>query len=369
MDILAPLYFPDSLIDRSTSLSLAALFNHLRILRPVAETDPASGSCNDPGMDADFCQVQIPCPLQEDEQQGFQQMIKEIRTQGDGFITQLKMMTIASMTAPGKRDESSQSILSALFPASGKTRETDEQNLRLELWQARLILKLAEIVDMADSQLAEQLGSLEGFESDMLQQLQGETGGAAPSAMPPRRPTVTAGMENRFRAWKTLFKYGKIDDSPVWVSVRPDGADILFRIHEKQFGHQPFPLMELPLPTPKRANPEEFARKLPLFRQETRQFRQQLTSFLTRILDQKVQDPLLPPVLPDGGPDLHHWQEAIDHIFPEEQFGRDRLSLNLFPGTSFGTLFNKKNGTPSPCNNGILALVLPVSDDSLPPSM
>lgn len=364
MNTLSPLYFPDSVIDTSIRLSLASCFHRVQLLKPVEETDtPPSPQIIDPFTENDFCQVHIPCPLAEEDRNGFLHMIKDIRTQGDAFVNQLKMMTIASMSSSRQQNESSRSILSALFPSRGNELPKEDETIALELWQARLVLKLAEIIDEEELSLTEQLGSIDELGSEMLTQLRGnrDTDSADPLMTEPveshgqPNPATTG---NRMKAWTTLYRYWDSIDIPVWVSARQEAADILFEKYEKMCGTQPLQFLQIALPIAGRTNKGDFGDRIILFRKETEFLRAQTADLFSQLLKREIRDHLMiSDRMPDTSSLNQQWLETINHHFPEKEYGRAVLTSHLLSGIPFGKLIDKKRGSQSPFGNAILSVI------------
>lgn len=369
MNILSPLYFPDSTINTSIRLSLATCFHETQLLKPVTEaSQQLSSQSNDCVMENSFCQVHIPCPLPEGEQKGFLRLVQDIRTQGSTFVDQLKMMTLADMSSPGRLEqESSRKILSALFPQGNSGQEEKDRKTALELWQARLILKLAEIIDEEETLVAKQMGSINDLETRMLKNLQGTSDISADDHLifpnphqSPQQPQAEA-IRKRLKAWSTLYRYWDSQDQSLWVTTSHEAADILLEKYERIQGRQADQFLSLSLPISDRKDEKsirDFHERIKLFQTDAAQLRTQFTNLFIHALNTKA-DNHHPTAAPsqDSETIKEQWREHLARHFPEHLYSRASLTSYLLNNITFGKIVDKKRGLPSPFNNAILSVI------------
>jgi len=320
----------------------------------------------DPFTEMSFCQAHSPCPMTEEDKNGFLHLIKDIQTRGDTFVSQLKMTTLASMSSP-RRQESSGTILSALFPSPKKKLAREDEKTRLDLWQARLILKLAEILDKEEVNLSRQFSSINSLEAEMLQHLRGDrdTDSNDPlltrSTQTHNQPNAAI-TGNRMKAWITLYRHWDSTDIPVWISGREDAADILFEKVAKAGTPQPHQFLQIPLPTIGRKDKNDYYEKMRLFRKEEKSLQKIIEDLFNQQLQKNSVDPgKISSHIADTNPFEQQWLEAINHHFPEENYRRTLMTSHLLPGITFSELTGKENGSRSPFTNAILAILTPGS--------
>ncbi len=358
MKALSPLYFPDTIIDSTIGLPLASCFETIYCLCPIDDlSDTTLESSTDPFMDTDFCQVHIPCPLTEEDRQGFVHLLKEIRTHGSDFIDQLKMMTLASITDHGRqRAESSGGILSALFAGTESVKKQEDKKTALELWQARLLLKLAEIIDREEKQLSEQMSSIDTMQTEMLSNLQGKGDGNSndPSLSKLKaqtKPLSSITENHRFRAWLTLFSHWASDEIPVWISHRKSAVEGLFETYEKMSNRGVEELFSLSLPALGTDTAESGIKTLNEFRKRTVSLHAQMDKQLNTLL---VNGNIKKPDWPDA-----EWQQAIDDFFPQPDYSRATLTFYLLSGISFTQLMGRSETENTSAGNSVLCTIEP----------
>lgn len=358
MKTLSPLYFPDTVIDSTIGLPLASCFETVHCLCPINDlSDTVMESSTDPFMDMDFCQVHIPCPLTEEDRQGFAHLLKEIRTHGSDFIDQLKMTTLASLTAHGRQqEESSGGILSALFAGTDSVKTQEDKKTALELWQARLLLKLAEIIDKEEQELSEQMSSIDTMQTEMLANLQGKgdadsNDGTSPKPKAHTKPLSSITENHRLKAWLTLYSHWDTDEIPIWVSHRKSAVEELFEAYEKMSNRRAEELFSLLLPAPGTVTTESGMRTLNDFRQKAVSLHTQMDTQLDTLLVKGNTEK-------SDWPDTE-WQQTIDDFFPQPDYGRATLTFYLLTSISFSQLVGKTQTKNTSAGNSVICTIEP----------
>ena len=177
MNTFDTLYFPDTVLPLYQQFPLALFFNTIHLLQPVEAKEDENDS-SDPGSypftEKGFCQVHTPSKLGVDRDR-FLHLLHDIRNKKDAYVEQLSYLTLASLSAPASRgDNSKQAILSSLLQGMEQDTDARDEQERLALWQARLVLKIAEILDQEEEELALQLAAIDDREIDLFRTLQGE---------------------------------------------------------------------------------------------------------------------------------------------------------------------------------------------------
>lgn len=390
MNSLDTLYFPDTVLSLEQQLPLALFFHTLHLLQPV-EADIQSDTMEDEGKASDsgcypftekgFCQVHTPSELGEDRDR-FLHLLHDIRTKKDAYVEQLSYLTLASLSAPTSRgDSSKQAILSSLLQGVEQDTDARKEQDRLALWQARLVLKIAEILDQEEDELAWQLATIDDQEIALFRRLQGEirdSGGAMDSGsgeedvvaedpflellelkqkMNQPRPGM---IKNRLRAWNRLSLSGPMPVSPwLWTTRRQEAADLLLEEYEKESGQAPLSLLQIELPARISQENTGVIREVEQFKAEMQTQLQELAETLGRLAIAEIKnisDPVL--LFPEAQAWQETWNSRLESSFPASRYGRATLTIYLLPDTSFSTLIEKTQGKErqSPVRHLLLAV-------------
>ncbi|MBU1233685.1 MAG: hypothetical protein KKD01_19180 [Proteobacteria bacterium] len=374
MQSLNSLYFPQTALPRHQRNCLLLLPDTLHLLQPVEpggeETDETSDS--DLFMERGICQVHTPSHLGKDRDR-FLGLIHEIRTRKDGYAKQLSNLTLANLSkVQDSGDHSHQAIIANLLDGQSLIdKEAAEEAQGGKLWQARLILALAEILDREEAELAMNLSDIDSDELALFQELKGEMEGETgdeddpfaellriKAKMGQPRPGT---MNKRFQAWKTLYNSGTLPENYwLWTTCEEEAADILLSNYEAQSGRLSVPLLLLDLPEQMYLQDKDALKRIRAFQEEGALLRDSITEKLTAIIKQGHLD-LVDPValLPDAGILARDWNELIDYHFPEERFGRRKLDLQFLANVSLDTLLRGPSAsrqTDDDICHGILAL-------------
>jgi hypothetical protein len=153
-------------------------------------------------------------------------------------------------TAKNRDERSVRSIVQALGGRPAAEAEGAKAAAREELWQARLLLRLAEILNQEEQELQEELAAISIKEQELFEALKGEPeiafalpGLQQSISRPPVRPEILV------RAWARLFLADPRQDShTILVSGQPDAVELLFDANEALSGKRPARLFRIPLP-------------------------------------------------------------------------------------------------------------------------
>ncbi len=368
MDTLETLYFPDTVMtDDSPSLFL--FFNNVHILQPVEddETAPRATGTPDTFMDEQFCQVHTPAPLGPDRDR-FLRLVKDIKERKDDYAAQLSSLTIASLSASNKNDEESRhSIITSLFGTPTENQKGEKQELakKAELWQARLVLAIAEVLDREDEEVADALKALGESQTDLFDRLLGkdeEFEADNPFVNISRTQNVALprpGLNrNRMKAWLSLYKTAKLPDLWLWTTDRQEVADIVFEMYEKKSDKAVDKILHLELPRETGIEPRESFTQIKAFRKEAEPLLVEITNGLTALACSETASKA---ALSSKREDWEkRWATLLEAHFPAQQFGRNSFCLYLLTGQSLSRLAgaepqgDKSNGGT---RHAILAIV------------
>jgi len=303
----------------------------------------------------------------------FLHLLHDISNKKDAYVEQLSYLTLASLSDPASRgDNSKQAILSSLLQGMEQYSAGDEQE-RLALWQARLVLKIAEILDREEEELALQLIAVDDREIALFRRLQGEMkesgdGQGAEEdpfaellALKQKMNQPRPGMiKNRLRAWSRLYLSGPMPNLRLWTTRRQEAADILLEQVERESGHAPVSLLQIDLPARISLEDMDGVRKVEQFRAEMQVPLQEMAEALGKLAMTELEDDSAPALLL---PQAERWKEAwnsrLEASFPAAHYGRTPLTIHLLTGVPFSELIGERQGTEKlvpPVRHALLAV-------------
>lgn len=351
MDTLETMYFPDTVISTDGQSPLFLFFDTVHILQPV-ERDAAHRQATDLGdtfMERGFCQVHTPAPLGTDRQR-FLHLVKDIKERKDDYAAQLGSLTIASFSTPeNSKLESRQSIISSLFGAPPEEEDKKEEERKARLWQARLVLAIAEILDHEDEEIVDALSFLDKSEEALFDRLLGrdeESDEDNPftdlsrlqTSMAPSRAGLT---KNRLKAWLCLLEEGRqLPSFWIWTTSRPEMADIIFEKYEAKSGRKPTPILQLELPAATGVELQDHMNKIEAFREQAKPLLFEISENLSTLVHQEniPQD----PVQFENDARVEQWKTLLETHFPVELYSRIPFCFHLLSNVSFNQLANRR---------------------------
>ncbi len=305
-----------------------------------------------------------PCPLGEDRNR-FLRLVADIKTGKDDYAAQLSSLTLAGMTtAPAREQESERSIVRSLSGTEELPAETRRQQVAEKIWQARLVLAIAELLDQEEEEIALNMAVLEDEEKVLFKELQGEDeieDEENPFAeLAARRESMhgnAASIKNRFKAWRTFFLAGEIEECEMFLAGDKESGDILLEMYQQKTGHQAPLIAGLQLPGFIGWNSSEASTIVRKFISKNGTSLAAIEELFKDLSGQaatpgqrlELTDPQL--ALADA------WEKLLVADFPVEQFGRISVSFHLLPGLPCATLVGKTSHSQSPVTNGLLAVI------------
>jgi len=354
MKSLNSLYFPETILPRHLRNCLLLLPDTLHLLQPVEaiQEDTAERTTDDIFMEQDICQVHTPSLLGKDRER-FIGLLHEIKTRRDNFAEQLSGLTLAHLSEKMESgDHNSQVIQSTLLGGKAPVdNQSSEESKEAALWQARLMLALAEILDKEEAELASSLSTIGDDEMALFQELKGEIedGDATQEENPfaelerikanlsqPRPGTV----KRRLQAWKSFYASGVLPDNFwFWMTSQEEAAELLITEYETQAGRDAVPLLLLDLPEQMSMRDEDALKSIRNFQEKADTVRKEIIRTLTAIINKEhlnIVDPVA--LLPDAGVLARDWNDLIEYHFPEKDFGRKKLDLQFLANISLTEL-------------------------------
>ncbi|MGI9536255.1 MAG: hypothetical protein ACR2PB_04235 [Desulfocapsaceae bacterium] len=367
---MKPLYpsliFPDTDIFSYRQFPLLLFGTPLYYLQPVESDPDAPEADRDMFIDSGLCRAHIPAPLKEDRQR-FTRLIHDIGERKDDYATQLSALTIAAMST--KKDkfggEKRYQIISSLL-GSTTASLSKENDTQLDLWQARLVLAISEILKKEKEDLHQELQLLDAQEMEMFRSLQGETG---PGETDPFRELerIKADLEDarprevrtRFRSWLTLMRNAPLPEAPLWLASSPEAGDELFNEFEKRSDELPVPILELAVPDRIEAGPTYVVSQVSSFLADSAPVRTKIITDLDTLINSAaLSSDSADNLLPSGGNYPAQWSEMIEYHFPAGSHGRSSLIFYLLPNCDIASLlgFAPDTDRPRPVH-GLLAVL------------
>jgi hypothetical protein len=353
MKRLIPLYFPETVPDVQNIAGLLYFFKAVSYYLPL---EPSTAPPADSTIQVlqDLCSGYAPAPLGNDLKR-FKHLIRELEKYRPEDISRLFSFSKSGITAEQIRDReesSASTLLSALH--KDKDNKVSEQSLE-RLWQARLVLKLAEMLDKRETEIRHGLATLSGIERNLYDTLRGsgKTGAEDPAQLsgldtfsaaeghgkPLNGLSVSQAdllMPLRVKAWGDLFLVDNKKTTPcVLVTARPDAAAIILDSCENN-SRQSQKLFSLAIPEPPilgidvQTDHEYLTKRLEL--QATAD--DILTGFDHFLLETALQtlaqtDSITISESLEKGVD--GWNETVSRMFPDSTESSKRLNFYCFP--------------------------------------
>lgn len=325
--------FPNITPTTEVVFPLAQIFEQVVFLRPV-ENDPSIEEELAPLLREMLEQKRIdfvsPVPLLGDHDR-FLQLIHEVQCRPDDYARQLSNLAIAGLGG-WEETETEASIMNTLLRQTGiqaggtggntsedekeQEEQKDKQRFML-LWQARLVLKLGEIIDRKQEEIQKSLNRIVLRENELLQDLR-EDG----ELLPPHTVVCSndiSGSQQRLRlkAWSRLFAFSQQPlRSPLFITWSRDAFEPLVEQYSREYSAKPRHLLTLPLPavmtggncTEQRGRFQEDAAAL--------------ISSIRESLDNQA--------MCEAG-EKNAWGDVLELHYPTAENGRCRLSLYSLP--------------------------------------
>ncbi|MCF6290561.1 MAG: hypothetical protein L3J03_06165 [Desulfobacterales bacterium] len=248
MNPMTALLFPDTAPSGDIVRQLLFFFEKLILYLP-AEPDPAGQPDPAAGLPGSLCRAYPPAPL-GNELDRFHGLIRELEQHKQGRAGQLGTLALAvlSTALAGDRDEASSTRLRAALTRSPDKVVSARQG---ELWQARVLLRLAETLDREEQEIAAGLTAVAGSERDLLDALRGRAGEDDREWREPALVTPGAVVRQRVKAFARLYLADTDPEQPqVLATGRFEAADPLLAAYEKLRNDPPVLRFTLPLPDP-----------------------------------------------------------------------------------------------------------------------
>lgn len=354
MCALKTLYFPGTALFSAQQYPMFLLPGKIHILQPI-ENMPLSEEQElvDTFIKNDFCQGYTPCPLGENRER-FIHLVNDIRNRKDDYAAQLSHLTLAALsTSKKEKKESRGDIISALM-GSHSVDTPAGLEAETEIWQARLVLKLAEILEKEEEELSQSLSILEDHEADILHNLQGgddleDEENPFADLQQLKKSLISQGAgatKNRLRSWARLYQEGQTDAQDIshFITDNRDAAEFLLEKYQDNTGAPATVEATLNIPALTGWDITEVAPAICSFRQNNVDILKTLEKILT---GQELVT----------SEDIQKWSEAINTAFPEDKYGRKKVIVYAIKQYTCIDLF-KKHPTQAEEKEGTLIVLM-----------
>ncbi len=363
MNSLNSLYFPGTTLSSIGQYPLFLLFPTIHLLQ-VAEHNIHGnrGQATDSFVETDLCQTHTPSPLGNDLER-FTRLVNDIKNRKDDYASQLTTLTLSAMSNYSQKSgDSQQEIISSLLRNSQFFPDKQKEQKNLELWQARLVLAIGEILDHEEEDIARQLAILKDSEIELFRELRGE-GDIFEKDNPfeelslirsNMNPPTTDNMIKRFLSWKQLYREGDIPACDLLLTTSKDCADHMLESFETENNGAAIYSGQLFLPAVIGRHETDAIRQIHSYQEQNREI---IKEIVEKLLYLKTCND--PAVENSSGPALSSfkkpWEKALESHFPESTFGRMPLSFYCFSDVPCPTLLGVDKHS-NRATNGLLAV-------------
>ncbi|WP_028585633.1 hypothetical protein [Desulfogranum mediterraneum] len=313
--------FPQTLVQEPLLFSLAALCPSLVYLQGV-EDDPACsfapGSLSQELSKRQQLRFHAPAPLGK-ERDRFLALVSDLEQRRDDYLHQLSALSLSHL-ADRREGESRSSLISELSAPGSRQSELEQL-----LWQARLVLKLGELFDREQQEIAARLQRLAAQQDHLLDELREESDSLFSLTRGLSQPISQGdGMAQlRLKAWSQLFYLGSASaakDINCFITSQGDIFEKCLDLGVNEPSQPPFPSVSIELPAAPSSlgTPPQSPPPLPgggIFEK-----------LCCRLLDQSSSPQDLAPL-------LSQWEQQLERLATAgEEGSRSRLTLQPFAG-------------------------------------
>jgi hypothetical protein len=331
MNVLSGLYFPETGLAKGLFCSLLCLLDKVDFYQVVEKAEVGGGNDASP-----YWQGRVVLPLGDDRDR-FLGMIRDVRAHAADYYSGY----LAALSAGSLIDRDESSVWQLVANLHGANKESGQDPLLIEkLWQARLVLQLAEILRDEQAGLANALAELAQQEQTVFKAIKGELddpdddpdGVFQVEAPSPEVGQKGARAGHLLKAWGALFVMDTAKHTFL-ATDHEDGAAILFDAWEEMSGARPGLLVELAVPVAKSLEDMKASReKLAMAR----------TAVVTALQD------ILAGVEVAGTAKLKRAAELWQSKAAEVAGRKSCIGIYLAPGGSSREVWGRVSGMPPP---------------------
>ena len=326
-------------------------------------TEPDNTNHGDKGLFANLCTGYAPAPLGK-ELSRFNRLLRDMETSRPEEFSRLFAANRVPVAAGKARDHdetSAGSVYSALQKDTGIQIAMQHKE---RLWQARLILKLAEFLDRREAEVRQGLTQVSSLEQKLFASLEGDGEAETadlkelngPEKIYPQSadilqdkslPGTSAQLiPLRLKAWAELFLADATTLHPLILTTATNASGaILLDGYENSWRRDPQKLFSLSIPDFSQAGVagtwEHFLEARDAFRAAAQENMAHFAGLLQERADSVGTEPDNPQEIPLLAANVSAWDEKIRLHFPGPEADLKKLEFYSFPGASFAGIFQR----------------------------
>lgn len=355
------LIFPETVPSRHGVAELLLFFETLSYYLP---TEADGIKSRDKDLFTTLCTGHAPAPLGDDLSR-FNRLLREMETSRPDEFARLFSAATLSMSAGQARDQDETSA-AGVFSALRKDAAIQTSiRYKERLWQARLILKLAEMLDRREEEVRQGLAEVAAVEQKIFASLEGlaEAATTAPAESSCRdrlqhpkpaylrtdEPSLaTSGLllPLRLKAWAELYLANSPDlHPPVLVTANPECGSSLLDGYENSWRQEAEKLFSLSIPA---VTPTGMERSWESCLASRNRFRAAVEANLEYFVERLRKTAAFPGSAPENpeeasmlSKNLAAWEQQVGLHFPGPETGCKKLDFYCFPGIAFAELFQR----------------------------
>jgi hypothetical protein len=362
MNSLTTMLFPDTNVFRDSLYPVLLLCSPLHYLQPVEPLAEQRETDTDLFMEKGLCQAHTPALLEEAERQRFLHLIHDLKNRKDDYAAQLSTLTVAELSAPGAglAGDTRSQIISTLI---GQDSGTADREKTAELWKARLILAIGEVLDQEQEELMASMNLLDASELEMLAELQGDDSAEADELLTKIQQVRTdlakprqREVKMRFWAWLKLTQCEPAPEVQMWLASSRDAADEVFNLLESR-DEQPLPVLKLAIPGEIGVSPAHLVDQVLHFQSAASPLCEAVSADLQELCNAELVSPAPAELLLPGRDDyVDKWDGLVEELFPRNSHGRAWLTFYLLPHCQVPELLTLQHSAADALH-GILAVL------------
>ncbi len=303
--------FPHTDLFSLRQLPFFLLAPQISLFRPA--TPKKESDITECFIKAGFCQAEYQPFATTVEEQHFLHLQKELYANPQQFSRQLSHLAVAGRTAAAENGEQSNRAIRKNIEAE---RPIGEDKDKEALWQARLLVSVAELNDREEEEVAAQMAQAEHSTQKLLAELQGEEEAEILLDTLQRQQgflhfTDRRNIAPRVNAWRQLFA-DRMGTGDLFLTQDKDAAELLIEEYEQEIKEAASPIGELPLPLFIGTAAEEALPRVAAFHKAYPLLQKRL---LETVWTEELS---------------REWAAAIDALFPAALYGRQKIAAMRF---------------------------------------